>query len=120
MNKHKLGIEKHILGLCAILFLIVGALLSNADILELESREFISGTLLKVGFVLALVWIAAPQLERLGWERLRGTLLLALVIVLILIVIRPRIGAAAAAIFAAGALAFSLLGWIRKLGSKRE
>ena len=59
-------------------------------------------TLLKVGFVLGIAWMAAPQLERLGWNNLRGSLLVAVIIVIVLWAIRPRIGAIAGAILLRG------------------
>ena len=120
MSNNSLGIQKILLGSLALLFLIAGAVLATTDVLGVGSKEFVSGTLLKVGFVLALGWIAAPQLEKLGWERLRGTLLIALIIVLVLLVIRPRIGAIAAAVVAGSTLFMSLLGWFRRLGTHKK
>lgn len=83
--------------------------------LENTSRQYTSGTLMKVGVVLGLVWLAAPQLERLGWQRLRGTMLVALIVVLVLWAIRPRLGALAGAALIVGSLFFSLIGWFRRL-----
>ncbi|GIW98791.1 MAG: hypothetical protein KatS3mg111_2124 [Pirellulaceae bacterium] len=95
-------------------FLTFGLLASTTDWLESGSREFAAGTLLKVGVVLGIVWLAAPHLQRLGWQRIRGGLLVGLIIVLLLFAIRPRIGAVAAVVIASVALASSLLGWVRR------
>lgn len=108
--------QRHLLAGFTLAFLVTGAVLGSTQWLDSGSREFVSGTLLKVGFVLGLMWLAAPQLERLGWQRLRGTLLVAVVVVLILWAIRPRIGAVAAALLVASSLLFGLAGWLRNLG----
>lgn len=108
--------QRILLAGCAGLLLVAGGILASTDVIAQGSREFVSGTLLKVGFVLGLVWLAAPQLEKLGWQRLRGTMLAIVVAVLILWSIRPRLGAIAGAILIGGSAAFALLGWIRSLG----
>ena len=77
------------------------------------SSEFFANTLFKVGVVCGLAWLAAPQLERFGWHRLRGTLLVAIVIVMVLWAGRPRIGAIAGAVIIGVSIFFSLLGWLR-------
>ncbi len=64
--------------------------------MESGSREFSSGTLIKVGIVLGLGWLAAPQLERLGWRKLRGTGLAIMLAIGGLTAVRPRLGAMAA------------------------
>lgn len=100
--------------LCA-LFLTAGLLIEWFPLLNDGSSEFVSGTLLKVGFVLGIAWLAAPQLERFGWQRIRGSLLLGLIIVIVLWAIRPRIGAIAGAVLIGGSLLFGLVGWLRQL-----
>ena len=112
--------QRYMLAGFAAIFLIVGAILSATDWLEIGSKEFVSGTLMKVGFVLALGWVAAPQLERLGWQKLRGSLLLCLIAVLMLLVIRPKIGAIAAALFVGGTILMALLGWLRSFTHPRR
>ncbi len=112
--------QKTLLAGLSFIFLAVGAILASTDILEIGGREYVSGTLLKVGFVLGIVWLAAPQLERFGWDRLRGSLLLALIVVLILWAIRPRIGAIAGALVVGGSLLYGLAGWVRKLAKPPE
>ena len=106
--------QRIMLATSAAITLGLGFLLAATDIVDSSSREYVSGTLLKVGFVLGMVWLAAPQIERFGWAKLRGGVLLAVVLILILIAIRPRIGAIIGAVFVAGSLVFSLNGWIRK------
>ncbi len=106
-------LQRGLLAFFAVAFLVLGAGLQVIPGIDNSSRQFAVGTLLKVGLVLGLAWIAAPQLERLGWQRLRGTMLAAVVIVLVLYAIRPRIGAIAGAILIAGSLLFSLIGWFR-------
>ncbi len=110
--------QRHLLAGFAALLLVGGAVLAITDWMPMSSREFVSGTLLKVGVVLGLAWVAAPQLERLGWQKLRGTLLAAVVVVLILWSVRPRIGAIAAGVLVAGSLLFGLIGWFRQLGEQ--
>ena len=95
--------------------LLAGAAFAWLPLTDESSGRYISGTLVKVGVVLGLVWLCAPQLERLGWRRLRGTLLVALVVTLVLFSIRPRLGAIAAAVLVGGSLFLSLLGWFRAL-----
>jgi hypothetical protein len=82
--------------------------------IEPGSAKFIAGTCWKVGFVMLVAWLASPQLERLGWERIRGTMLVAIVIVIVLYAIRPRIGAIAAFILVAGSAIAALGGWFRR------
>ena len=108
--------QRGLLAFFAIVFLgLGGALHTMPSSDSSSSSKFAAGTLLKVGVVLGLAWISAPQLERLGWQRLRGTLLVAVIVVILLYAIRPRIGAIAAAILIVGSAGFSLLGWFRRL-----
>ena len=108
-------IQRLVLAACAVAFLGLGAVLNFLPDMDGTSRKFASGTLLKIGVVLGLAWISAPQLERWGWQRLRGTALVMVIIVIVLYAIRPRIGAIVAAVLIAGAVAFSLVGWFRSL-----
>ena len=80
-----------------------------------NSDSYFSGMLIKVGVVLGVAWLAAPQLERFGWHRLRGTMLAALLVVLVLWLARPKIGAWAGAIVLGAGAFFSLIGWFRNL-----
>lgn len=106
--------QRGLLAFFALVFLGLGGVLHTMPSSD-SSSKFAAGTLLKVGVVLGLAWISAPQLERLGWQRLRGTLLVAVIVVILLYAIRPRIGAIAAAILIVGSVGFSLLGWFRRL-----
>ncbi|MCC7333466.1 MAG: hypothetical protein IT422_00110 [Pirellulaceae bacterium] len=106
--------QRGLLAFFALVFLGLGGVLHAMPSSD-SSSKFAAGTLLKVGVVLGLAWISAPQLERLGWQRLRGTLLVAVIVVILLYAIRPRIGAIAAAILIVGSAGFSLLGWFRRL-----
>lgn len=107
---HRIG-----LGASAGILLAAGLLMAIWPGQTTNGGEYYSGTLIKVGIVLGVAWLAAPQLEKFGWHRLRGTMLVAIVIVLVLWAIRPRIGAWAGAILIAGAIFFSLVGWVRGL-----
>ena len=107
--------QRLVLGVSAALLLGAGLILAAWPGMETGSGEYFSGTLLKVGVVLGVAWLAAPQLERFGWHRLRGTLLASLIIVLVLWAIRPRIGAWAGAILLGGGAFFALIGWFRSL-----
>lgn len=108
-------LQRLLLAIFALAFLGVGAALSLLPGLDSTSRKFASGTLLKIGVVLGLAWISAPQLERWGWQRLRGTALVMVIIVIVLYAIRPRIGAIVGAVLIATAVGFSLMGWFRRL-----
>lgn len=108
--------QRAMLAVSAALLIGVGAILASTSLLESGSREYVSGTMMKVGFVLGLLWVAAPQIERLGWQRLRGSMLVAVALVLVLWSIRPKVGAIAGAIVVGVSLVFSLVGWIRKMG----
>lgn len=98
---------------CSLALLIAGGVLSFAPGVEAGSREFTSGTLLKVGMVVGLAWLAAPQLRRLGWQRMRGTGLAVLGVIAVLTAVRPRFGAIAAGLAVAGFVGLALLGWVR-------
>jgi hypothetical protein len=103
------------LALSAVAFLAAGVVFEFVPGMDNSSRKFAAGTALKVGLVLGLAWVSAPQLERLGWHRLRGTLLGAVIVVILLYAIRPRIGAIAAAILIAVGLAGGAFAWFRRL-----
>ncbi len=105
--------QRMVLGASAALLLGAGIILAAWPGMETGSGEYFSGTLLKVGIVLGVAWLAAPQLERVGWHRLRGTLLASLIIVLVLWAIRPRIGAWAGALLLGAGAFFALIGWVR-------
>jgi hypothetical protein len=108
-------LQRLMLAISAAACVIVGVALEFVPGMDNSSRKFASGTALKIGLVLGLAWVSAPQLERLGWQRLRGTMLAAVIIVIVLYAIRPRMGAIAAALLIAGSVLFSLLGWVRRL-----
>lgn len=107
--------QRMVLGVSAALLLASGMILSAWPGIETNSDEYFSGTLLKVGVVLGVAWLAAPQLERFGWHRLRGTFLAALLVVLLLWIVRPKIGAWAGAIVLGAGAFFALIGWFRNL-----
>ena len=109
-------IQRLVLLSFALLFLIVGAFLASTNFLDEQSNKMFSGILLKVGFVLAIAWVAAPQLEKMGWQKLRGSMLLGAILVIVLWAMRPRIGAAAGAILVASMLLATVIGWFRKAG----
>jgi hypothetical protein len=102
-----------ILLVCSISLLVAGILLKYSPLVEAGSRDFASGAFFKVGLVIGLAWLAAPQLERLGWERMRGTGLAVIVVIAALTAIRPRIGAIAAGMAVGGFLVLAMLGWVR-------
>lgn len=107
--------HRAVLGIAAGVMLGAGIIIALWPGQETNSGEYFSGTLVKVGIVLGVAWLAAPQLERFGWQRLRGTMLISLIIVLVLWAIRPRIGAWAGALLLGGGAFFALIGWVRKL-----
>jgi hypothetical protein len=82
---------------------------------SLDEGGALAGMTWKVAMVMGLGWLASPQLERLGWQRVRGTMLIAIVIVLVLYALRPRIGAIAAIILVAISALAAVGGWVRKL-----
>jgi hypothetical protein len=83
--------------------------------IDAGSVQFIAGTAWKVAVVLAIAWLASPQLERMGWQKIRGTMLIAMTIVIILYAIRPRIGAVAAVLLIAASVMAVAVGWARRL-----
>ncbi|MCA9129332.1 MAG: hypothetical protein KDB22_19740 [Planctomycetales bacterium] len=105
-------IQKFLLASIAVVCLVSGALIGFLPV-PAASEEFLRGLLMKLGVVLGMAWLAAPQLAKLGWARLQGSLLVGVIVVLILWAIRPRIGAIAGAGFAIGCLFFGIIGWLR-------
>ncbi len=99
----------------AVIMVLAGLVVNLQSNLDAGSAQFLSGTLWKVAVVVILAWLAAPQLERLGWQRVRGTMLAAIVIVLLLYAIRPKLGAIAAAVLIASSLLLAIVGWLRRL-----
>lgn len=99
----------------AAIMVLAGLVVNLQSNLDAGSAQFLSGTLWKVAVVVILAWLAAPQLERLGWQRVRGTMLAAIVIVLLLYAIRPKLGAIAAAVLIASSLLLAIVGWLRRL-----
>lgn len=99
----------------AVVMILAGLFVSLQSNLDAGSSQFLSGTLWKVAVVVILAWLAAPQLERLGWQRVRGTMLAAIIIVLVLYAIRPKLGAIAAAILIASSLLLTIVGWLRRM-----
>jgi hypothetical protein len=83
--------------------------------IDAGSVQFIAGTAWKVAVVLAIAWLASPQLERMGWQKIRGTMLIALTIVIILYAIRPKIGAVAAVLLISASVMAAAMGWMRRL-----
>ena len=112
--------QRWLLGTSSLLFLASGAAVKWLPIVDDGSSVFAAGTLLKVGVVLFITWLAAPQLERLGWQRLRGTMLAGLIVVIALFAIRPRIGAIAGAVFVGGSMLFGIVGWLRQFTIRRD
>ncbi len=106
-------LQRVMLGSMAGAMIVAGMLIRAITTMDPASQEYYSGTLLKVGMVLGIAWLAAPQLERMGWERVRGSALVGIVVVLVLWAIRPKIGAWAGAILAIGACFFAIVGWLR-------
>ncbi len=104
---------RHALLAIAIAMLAVGLLVRFSPYAEPGSREFLSGSLIKVSIVVGLAWVAAPQLERLGWERLRGTGIVVLMIAGAATAIRPRLGAIIAGMAIGGFVLLAMLGWVR-------
>ena len=102
-----------VLLICSVSLLAGSVFLKVTPLVEAGSRDFASGALFKVGLVVGLCWLAAPQLQRLGWQRLRGTGLAIIIVVAALIAIRPKVGAIAAGIAVAGFLTLAMLGWVR-------
>lgn len=107
-------LQRALLGLSAIVLATLGAILQFVPSLEPGGTTFLSGMLWKVSIVLALAWVAAPQLERLGWQRVRGALLIGIIIVVILYAIRPRLGAIAVVVLIAASTLTTILSWVRK------
>lgn len=103
----------------AVLLAALAALIHWAPNLDPGGANFLSGVFWKVALVLALTWVASPQLERLGWNRIRGIVLAGLIVVIVLYAIRPRIGAIAAGVFVVVSLLATVGGWFRKFSKLR-
>lgn len=114
---HSGSIQRAVLLAFCILFLVVGVVAPWLPFVDASGGAFASGTLLKLGVVLLIAWLAAPQLEKLGWNRLRGTALICVIVVAGAFAIRPRLGAIVGGILLVGGLFFGLFGWIRQLTS---
>jgi len=117
--------QRFVLGASAATLLGGGLILAAWPLMQKNKLEaaansdiYFSGTMIKVGVVLGVAWLAAPQLERFGWHRLRGTMLASLLVVLVLWLARPKIGAWAGAIVLGGGAFFALIGWFRSLFDK--
>lgn len=107
--------QRLILGISAITLAIIGTTMYFVAGSDTGGPSFFSGLLWRVAIVLGLAWIAAPQLERLGWQRVRGALLVGIIIVVILYAIRPRLGAIAVLVLLAVSAMSTALSWFRKL-----
>jgi hypothetical protein len=99
----------------AVLLFVLGCVFHFMPSLDDGSAQFLAGVLWKIAMVLGLGWLASPQLERLGWQRVRGTMLIGIIIVIILYALRPRIGAVAALVLVAISAIAAIGGWVRRL-----
>ncbi|GAB5404759.1 MAG: hypothetical protein Aurels2KO_29900 [Aureliella sp.] len=108
-------IQRYVLATLAIALLVGGLVLISTDFLDQSSRTFVGGTLFKVGVVVGMTWLALPQLNRFGWHRIQGTLLVAIGIVVLLLAIRPKIGALAGTALVAGTAIFTAFSWFNNL-----
>lgn len=106
--------QRLLIAVSAIVLSLAGVIAHFLPNVDEGSSRFIAGTCWKIAVVLAITWLASPQIERLGWQRIRGSLLAALVIVIILYSIRPRIGAIAAAVLVLCSALAATAGWIRR------
>ncbi len=114
-NESRRKLQRMLIGGFAISLGLIGVIAHWMPGIEAGSARFIAGTSWKVGVVLAIAWLASPQLERLGWDRIRGTMLAAVSIVIVLYAIRPRIGAIAGLILVGGSAAVAMIGWVRQV-----
>ncbi len=108
--------RRRMLAISAVIFILAGVFIDQLSLFDTSegSRQMFSNSLFKVGIVLGLAWVAAPQLAKIGWEKMEGSLLLAIVVVLILWSIRPRIGTIAGGILLGTLAFFGLMRWLRK------
>lgn len=112
--------QRFLIAFLTILLAVMGLAVHWIPGIDDGSRTFIAGTAWKIALVLAIAWLASPQLERMGWHRVRGTMLVAITIVIVLYAIRPRIGAIAALLLAGGSLLVAVTSWVRKLAGHRS
>jgi uncharacterized membrane protein HdeD (DUF308 family) len=105
--------RRWLLLISSLTLMIAGIVVGVSTFVDRGSRELFAGTFFKVGMVLGLAWLAAPQLEKLGWERMRGTGLAIIVAIGAITAVKPRFGAMAAGIFIGGFLVLAVLGWVR-------
>jgi hypothetical protein len=114
-HESKFQLQRFMLAAMALLLAIGGIVFYMFPEISDGGSQFIGGVLLKISMVLALAWVASPQLERLGWQRIRGSMLIGIVIVVILYALRPRIGAIAALMLIGLTSGAAIISWIRKL-----
>lgn len=100
----------------ALVLAVLGCVFHFLPNLDEGSAQFLAGVLWKIAMVLGIGWLASPQLERLGWQRVRGTMLIGIIIVIILYALRPRIGAIAALVLVALSMIAAMGTWMRRWG----
>ncbi len=107
------GLHRPTVGLVALLLLGCAAVLL---VLRPEEKMWI-GACLRVGAVMAALWLALPKLQRFPWYFVLGA---ALVVGLLISLTRPRaLAVLVAALFAAGSLR-RLPGWLDQHAPRQE
>lgn len=107
--------QRLLLAVFAVVLMATAFLVQQSGWFSGTSQELLCGTLYKVGMVLGLAWLAAPQLARFGWQKLQGTALVAVIVVIVLFAARPKVGAIAGAVLVGSSVAFGAIKWFRDL-----
>lgn len=107
--------QRHFFGLFALSFLTAAAVLALRDY---KNSEFLLSVCLRVGLVLAAIWLAYRQVQQLA-QRLPSWLLAGLFGMVLLIAVRPRLAwLIFPALLVLGVL--QCVGWILKPLPKRK
>ena len=107
--------QRHLIGIFALIFLSSAALLALRDF---RDTEFLLSVFLRVGLVLAAIWLAYRQVQQLA-KLLPGWLLAGLLGLVLLIAVRPKlVWLIFPAMLVLGAL--QVVGWILKPLPKRK
>lgn len=111
----KASLQRSLLGLCAIALLILGAVLGlwieDADV----GGVYLSGSMIKCGFVAGVAWLAWPQLMWLRRVPGGGVALAGLAVAALILVVRPRLLLHALPLVGAVAAVFIALGVAQRI-----
>lgn len=109
--------HRHLLGVASLLLLVTGSILFFTQSTAAGTFEMFIGACIRVGFVLAAVWLAWPQLSRL-FSRISPVALGFVLLAVALLAWRPRLIVVIGPILALAGL-LHLLGFFTKPAAER-